>query len=136
MWLRLSVVRRELHHETDGSERIEHEDSKAEDWGRGKGVKLLRRVIMNLLASDAGVEVRPFADGPAVRALKVALVEAEFHKSYPATGGENKKAQRDAKAIAFRRAMIDAVDKGVVVTRELNGEDYVWPAKAGRAENA
>jgi hypothetical protein len=99
---------------------------KDSDWGRGKGVKLLRRILMTLM-TDAGADIRPFADGPIVRALKVELVQAEFHKSYFG-GGEGKKAKRDAKSVAFRRAIQDAMDKGVVVTRELNGEDYAWLA--------
>jgi hypothetical protein len=58
---------------------------KKDDWGRSKGVKILRRTIMNLLV-DCGEQIKPWSDGPAVRALKVKLVESEFHKAYLTTG--------------------------------------------------
>jgi hypothetical protein len=45
---------------------------KEESWGRGKAIKLLRRIIMILLV-DAGEQIMPFANGPQVRALKIRL---------------------------------------------------------------
>src|SRR5262249_10887949 len=61
---------------------------KKDNWGRSKGVKLLRRIITNLL-SDCGEQIKPFADGPLVQALKLKLVENEFFKSYATTGDTN-----------------------------------------------
>jgi hypothetical protein len=54
----------------------------AED-GWTKSLRLLRRVLMSLLASDAASEQRPFADGPIA---DIELARAEFYKSYPADG--------------------------------------------------
>jgi AAA domain len=102
--------------------------SAKDDWGRSKAVKLLRRIIMGLLA-DVGVEVRPWADGPTVRALKVELVKAEFCKGWYAEG-DTPKRTRDAKRMAFKRAIDAAVDRRVIVLREVGGEDYVWLATA------
>jgi hypothetical protein len=106
--------------------------AKGDDWGRGKAVKLLRKIIMSLMI-DAGAEIRPFADGPTVRALKVDLVQAEFSKRYFG-GGETAGAKRRARWAAFQRAMNEAADRGVVVIREIDGEDFVWLAAAGPAE--
>jgi hypothetical protein len=103
---------------------------KKDDWGRGRGVKLLRRTIMSLLV-DCGEQIKPFADGPLVRALKLKLVEDEFFKSY-ATTGETDADKKAAKRVAFKRALEQAGDK--VVTREVGGVDYVWLAHAGPAD--
>jgi hypothetical protein len=86
----------------------------------------LRRTIMALLV-DCGVELKPWADGSTVRALRVELVRAEFCKSYYAEGDTPKKVQ-DAKRSAFKRAVDAAVERKVVVLREVGGEDYVWLA--------
>jgi len=106
--------------------------AKGDDWGRGKGIRLLRRIIMTLLP-EAGVDIRPFPDGPMVRALKVEVVQAEFSKSYYG-GGETPGAKRRARWAAFQRAMNDAADREMIVTREIGGEDYVWLAQRGKAE--
>jgi len=103
---------------------------KKDDWGRGRGVKLLRRIIMSLLV-DCGEPVVPFANGPLVRALKVTLVEAEFFKSYVTTG-ETDADKKAAKRVAFKRAIEQAGDK--IVTREIGGVDYIWLAQAGPAD--
>jgi len=103
---------------------------KKDSWGRSKGVKLLHRIIMNLLP-DCGEQIKPFANGPLVRALKVSLVEAEFLKSY-VTVGETEKAKKDAKRKAFQRAVDTAGDN--LTTREVGGVDYIWLVNPNPAE--
>jgi hypothetical protein len=103
---------------------------KKDDWGRGKAIKLLRRIIMTMLA-DCGEQIRPFADGPMVRALKFALVEQEFHKAYVTTG-ESEADKKEARRKALRRALDAADDK--IATREINGTDYVWLPQPGPGE--
>jgi hypothetical protein len=97
-----------------------------DDWGRGKGTKALRRVIMGLLV-DQGTDLYPFANGPMVRALKLDLVRAEFIKSWPADG-ETERARQNAKTLACRRAIEAAVEKGVIKVREIDGAEVVWLA--------
>jgi hypothetical protein len=117
---------------------IEWEDAgqasapKKDDWGRGKAVKLLRRIIMSLLV-DCGEEIKPFADGPMVRTLKLDLVAAEFFKHYVTTG-EDDKAKKHAKRTAFKRALDDAGDK--ITGREIGGVDYIWLSQPGEATHA
>jgi hypothetical protein len=98
-----------------------------DSWGQSKSIKLLRRTLMNLLA-DQGVDLKPWADGPMVRALKLDLVREEFCKAWYVEG-DDAKAKRQAKIAAFRRAVTDAVDKGVLVSREIDGQDFVWVAE-------
>ena len=98
-----------------------------DDWGRGKSLKLLRRIIMSLLV-DLGTEIKPWADGPTVRALKIEAVKAEFFKQHFAEG-ETERAKQDARRKAFHRAMEAANDRGLVAVRELGGVEYVWPTR-------
>lgn len=95
----------------------------ADDWGRGKSLKLLRRIIMSLLV-DLGTEIRPWADGPVVRGLAVEAVRAEFFKQAFAEG--DPKAKQHTRRMAFARAMEAANDRGLIAVREVSGTEYVW----------
>jgi hypothetical protein len=110
-----------------------------DDWGGkdgkgSKGLKALRRAIMALMA-DCGEPITPRAGEPVVQALKLDYVRTEFLKSWPADG-ETERKRKQAKTTAFRRALADAVDRGVIETRELNGEDFVWLAGVAEAAPA
>jgi hypothetical protein len=100
-----------------------------EEWGGGKAIKLLRRIIMDLLA-DCGEQIKPFADGPMVRALKTSLVGTEFRKTY-FTDGTTERNKQNAKRMAFQRAVQEAQDSKIITTREIGGQDYVWLNKTG-----
>jgi len=102
-----------------------------DEWGKGKGVKLLRRIVMSMLV-DQGVELKPWADGPTVRALKVEHIKTEFLQTHFADG-ETEAAKKHAKRMAFQRAVESAVDKGVITVREIGGENYVWLTRRGEA---
>jgi hypothetical protein len=103
---------------------------KKDDWGRSRGVKQLRRIIMDLLA-ECGEQIKPWADGAPVRALKLKLVENEFFRSY-ATVGETEADKKEARRKALKRALDQAGDK--IVTREIGAVDYIWLARAGPGE--
>jgi AAA domain len=102
---------------------VEAPKSRKDDWGKGGG-KLLRQIVMSLLA-ECGIELKPFADGPMVKALKLELVRAEFFKRRYADG-DTERAKQQAKRMAFQRAVEAAVDRGVIATREVGGVEYVW----------
>ena len=87
---------------------------------------------MNLLV-DCGEQIRPFADGPMVRALKLKLVEDEFSKSY-ATTGETEADKKAAKRKALKRALDSAGDK--IITREIGNDEYIWLSQKGPGETA
>jgi hypothetical protein len=96
---------------------------KTEAWS--KSLRLLRQVLMNMLA-DAGRDIRPFLDGPAVRAVDQEIVRAEFYKSYPADG--DAKAKQNVRRQAFGRALKDAQAKSLIGIREVEAVTYVWLA--------
>lgn len=114
----------------DWGKTAEPPKSRKDDWGKGGG-KLLRQIVMSLLA-ECGVDLKPFADGPMVKALEVDRVRAEFFKRRHAEG-DNQDAKRRAKRVAFQRAVGTAVDRGVIATRDVGGVEYVWLTSA-RAE--
>jgi hypothetical protein len=95
--------------------------AQAEGWS--KSLRLLRRILMTMLA-DAGTEVMPFADGPAVRAVDRELVRTEFYKQYPADGDEKQKA--DARRQAFKRAVENAQANSLIMVREIGGVQLIW----------
>jgi hypothetical protein len=93
-----------------------------DEWGRGKATQHLRRVVMSLMV-DHGEEIRPFRDGKPVQGLRLELVEAEFFKSY-VTAGDTDKAKRNAKRMAFQRALDAARDK--ITARDMHGVWWIW----------
>ena len=98
---------------------------KKDDPWTAKSLRLLRQVLMNMLA-DCGQDMRPYPDGPVVRAVDQEIVRAEFYKSYPAEGdAEAKKAARQR---AFRRAVLDAQAKWLIGVRDVGAITYVWLA--------
>ena len=68
-------------------------------------MQVLRRVLMTTLV-DCGQNVRPFLDGPEVRACDIELVRREFYRQYPADGTDKQKA--DARRKAFSRSVKEA----------------------------
>jgi hypothetical protein len=89
-----------------------------------KSLLLLRRIMTMLV--DAGSDVRPFADGPMVRAVDLKLIRTEFYKQYPADGDEKQKA--DLRRKAFGRTIKDAQAKLLIAIREMDGVQLVWLA--------
>ena len=77
---------------------------------------------MTILA-DCGRNVRPFPDGPDVRACDIELVRTEFYKQYPADGTDKQKA--DARRKAFGRSV-----KATVASREVEGVHLIWLTKS------
>ena len=58
--------------------------------------------------------------------------KAEFFKAHFADG-ETETAKRNAKRMAFQRAVESAADKDVITIREIGGEAYVWLSRAREA---
>jgi hypothetical protein len=70
--------------------------------------------------------VRPFPDGPSVRACDVEAVRAEFYRQYPADGTDKQRA--DARRQAFNRAIRQSQARGLVASREVDGVQLIWLA--------
>lgn len=95
-------------------------------------MQVLRRVLMTTLV-DCGQNVRPFLDGPQVRACDIELVRTEFYRQWPADGTEQQKT--DARRKAFSRSIKDSIARGVVASRQVDGVQLIWLATQG-ATNA
>jgi hypothetical protein len=104
--------------------------SKHKSWS--KSLRLLQRILITTL-TDQGKDIRPFADGPTVRACDLELVRAEFERQYPAEGTPVQKS--NVRRQAFRRAIIAAQEKNLVALREMSGTQFIWliAAEGGRA---
>jgi hypothetical protein len=93
-------------------------------------MQVLRRVLMTILA-DCGQNVRPFPDGPAVRACDIELLRTEFYRQYPADGTGKQKS--DARRKAFGRCVKESVARSLVTTREVDGVQLIWLNELGPA---
>ena len=83
--------------------------------GNGRVLKsALERALI-----DHGKPMRPFADGPAVKAVPLRLVRTEFYASYAADTTEAKKK-------VMRRQLDTAIARQLVGTREIGGTDHLW----------
>src|SRR6202035_2869518 len=68
-------------------------------------MQVLRRVLMTILA-DCGQNVRPFLDGPEVRACDIELVRREFYRQYPADGTDGQKADARRRPLSAIRPIV------------------------------
>jgi hypothetical protein len=103
----------------------------AKDNWTSKGLSLLKRIVMSLLA-DCGTDIKPWADGPTVRAINVELVRPEFYKGYFAEG--DAEAKQTARQKAFKRSIHEASNKGLIAIREIAGEQMLWLAQPSPKE--
>ena len=90
-----------------------------------KSLRLLRQVLMNTLV-EHGKDIRPFTDGPTVRAVNVEIARAEFYRCYLAEG--DAAAKRTARQKAFRRAVNDAQARGLIGLCDVGSETVMWLA--------
>jgi hypothetical protein len=96
---------------------------KAERWPQS--LRIFRNAL-NTALIEHGKAMRPFgSEGPEVRAAPQTRVRAEFVASYPAEG-ENEAKRTDAKRSAFNRALKRALDRGLIVSRDIGGIDHLW----------
>jgi hypothetical protein len=91
--------------------------------GWPKKLRTLKRAI-DLVLDKLGIDVRPFDDGPLVKAAELKLVREEYYTAYPADGDEEH--QLAAKQKAFQRHLDDARDANLAMTRRIGGMTYVW----------
>jgi hypothetical protein len=92
---------------------------KNDGWG-GKKLSTMRRCFLNLM--DQATEMRPWSDGPSVRAIDCKILRQEFYSIYPADG-ETEKARKDAKRQAFNRALDAAQGRHLIGYREIDGRE-------------
>ena len=84
-----------------------------------KGLKIFH-AAMTIALLDHGAELRPLGDeGPLIRAVAEPKLRDEFVASYPADN-------LDAKGKAYRRALKDAREQGLIGSRTVVGVDQIW----------
>jgi Bifunctional DNA primase/polymerase, N-terminal/AAA domain len=83
-----------------------------------KKLRIFRQAMLTTLI-DAGQFAHPFYDGPKVKMVPADKVKAEFMAAYPADG-------KDAKRIAFNRALRAARDAELICSRDIGGIDHLW----------
>ncbi|MFZ4542084.1 MAG: AAA family ATPase [Rickettsiales bacterium] len=92
--------------------------------GAGTRLGLLLRIFDDTLTS-CGECIYPSDNANSVAAIRCATLRAEFIKAAPADS-DGKKKQHDAKRKQFDRAIGAAIDEGVLMRQNLNGEEWVW----------
>jgi hypothetical protein len=93
-----------------------------------KSLRQLRKVLMNLLV-DCGKNIRPYSDGPEVRAVNKEIIRKEFYKEHIAEG-ETHEQRQDVRRRAFNHALSDAQKAGLICVREIDDIQYIWLAAA------
>ena len=84
-----------------------------------KSLIIFKRAL-DAAMSAFGRHIRPFLDGPEVQAVDREKVREEFYKAYPG--------DPDAKRKTFRRGELDAIERGVLVSREHAHVTWFWLA--------
>lgn len=73
--------------------------------------------------SDRSEQVRPYADGPIITAVRRDAIREVFFRSHPAETD-------NAKRVAFNRALNAAASSKLVIAAEVAGATYVWRPRA------
>ena len=85
---------------------------------------VMLRQALTVCLIDQGKMLQPFPDGPAVRAVDLGAVRAEFYRTYPADGEDKQKQETRRKA--FQRGIRDVQERGLVGIRTIDDVTYVW----------
>jgi hypothetical protein len=95
--------------------------------GWSKSLTLLRRILMNALATDAASDHQP-PTGPMVRAVNLEAVRKEYYRSCMADGPDEKTKQ-DTRQKAFRRAVNTALERNLVALCNTGETTLIWFAR-------
>jgi hypothetical protein len=101
--------------------------AKAKDKRWSKSLTLFKRKLTNAI-DDAGKEIRPYPDGPVVRAVDSKIVRVEFCKEYPVDDDSTAEQKKETRRQAWGRAIKDAQSGTLIVVREIEGIQYIWLA--------
>jgi hypothetical protein len=98
--------------------------TKDDPW-RKQSLRSLRQALMNVLA-DQGKNMKPWANGPTVRAVDIEIIRPEFYRSYPAAEATDAADKAQARRKAFKRAIDDARAANLIGSWDVEGVTYVW----------
>ena len=94
------------------------------NWEKSTFCVALRSVL-----ADRGIDLRPWHDGPFVRACDMELVRDEFYRSY--LGDAKTNGKTEARRQAFHRALTKAQADKRIGGRVIEDTSYLWLAKDG-----
>lgn len=83
------------------------------------GLRTFVREFQNALI-DKGTDIQPFSNGPIVRAVRREDVRALYYAA------RSDQEDNDTKRKAFSRQLQAAVERELLVSRDVNGEPYLW----------
>ena len=97
-----------------------------------KTVPPTKRLLLDVItevSGDAGVDIRPFVDGPLIKAVSAELVRARYYSRVAEKPKDDdtpeKLAERQRKS--FNNAVKDLLDRELITAGIWNGERYLWP---------
>jgi AAA domain len=99
----------------------------APDRQRSHGGMVFREALIEALDKH-GIEHRPYADGPIVRAVDCEQVRGEFYRRYPAEGDTDEKRQA-ARQKAFKRSLQQAQTDHAIGVQVEGRVTFIWLAK-------
>jgi AAA domain len=99
----------------------------AADRQRSHGGMVFREALIEALDKH-GIEHRPYADGPIVRAVDCEQVRGEFYRRYPAEGDTDEKRQA-ARQKAFKRSLQQAQTDHAIGVQVEGKVTFIWLAK-------
>ncbi len=96
-----------------------------------KNVPAALRLLMETAAlaiEEAGEEIRPFANGPIVRAAPETAMRRRYYAKIAETAdeGENQKALGERQRKAFGRAIKTALDRKLIIAAPWKDERWLW----------
>jgi hypothetical protein len=97
-----------------------------------KSLRLLRKCL-SAATADKGEEFYPTPGEPPTQAVDREIVRPEFYKSYVVDGTAQQKA--DARQKAFKRAIQEAQDRGLIGVQTVNERTLVWDLTPGGDSN-
>ncbi|WP_181700541.1 AAA family ATPase [Chthonobacter albigriseus] len=83
-------------------------------------LKLFTSALTNALV-DHGEDIRPYADGPKVKAIRRDLLRDEFVSRHPADN-------HTARKMAFSRAVSQAANRHLAHSADIEGDTWIWLA--------
>jgi hypothetical protein len=102
-----------------------HSRENTDPWSATKPLRLLRRIIQDLLAKGLGTQLTPpLVDKPVI-ALNREDIRHEFFTRYP-VDTEDEKRKQATKQKSYRRCESDGRAKGLIEVRDINETSYLW----------
>ena len=124
----------------EGGQAQASQNNRGDGWGKGDGMKTLKRVLLNADPAKA-TTLHPWPDSPrqSVKAFARDYIKDEFIKVYPGSGDTPDERKENARS-AFNTAVKQANTRGLIGFLTTNDAEWIWlggkpssPAEEGDA---